>query len=61
MSFFERLILGLAGVEIIDSVDRLHDQRIREREQRRRDSLFWQESIRDKNPHRDYDYDQMDD
>ena len=61
MSFVENLILGLAGVEIIESVDRLHDQRSKEREQRRRDSLFWQESIRTKNPCHDYDKDPMDD
>jgi hypothetical protein len=30
-------------------------------EKRRYDSLYWQESIRDKNPRHDFDYDNMDD
>lgn len=30
-------------------------------EESRYDSLYWQESIRDKNPRHDFDYDKMDD
>ncbi len=30
-------------------------------EKRRFDSLYWQESIRDKNPRHDFDYDHKDD
>lgn len=40
MSFLENLILGIIGSELIDDVERLHDQRSLEREQHRHDSLF---------------------
>ena len=46
MSFLEKLLLGLAGAEVIDEVERRHDQRLREREQRRQDELFWQDAAR---------------
>ena len=46
MSFLEKLILGLAGSEIIDDLGRQHDRRVQEREQRRLDSLFWQDAAR---------------
>ncbi len=52
------LELGLMGSEI------LHNAIEREKrayEKRRYDSLYWQESIRDKNPRHDFDYDHMDD
>jgi hypothetical protein len=52
------LELGLMGSEI------LHHAIEREKqasEKRRYDSLYWQESIRDKNPRHDFDYDHMDD
>ena len=46
MSFLEKLILGLAGSEIIEDLERQHDRRVQEREQRRLDSLFWQDAAR---------------
>ena len=61
MSFLEKLILGLIGSELIEDAERFHNQRVQEREKRRYDSLYWQESIRDNNPRHDFDYDNMDD
>ena len=46
MSFLENLILGLIGSEIIDDAKTKHRQRIQDREQRRHDSLFWQDAAR---------------
>ena len=46
MSFLEKLLLGLAGAEVIDEVERRHDQRLQEREQRRQDELLWQDAAR---------------
>lgn len=52
------LMAGMMGAEM------LHRAAEREREaadKRRYDSLYWQESIRDKNPRHDFDYDHEDD
>ena len=46
MTFLEKLLLGLAGAEIVEGAERRHEDRVRERDQRRRDSLFWQEAAR---------------
>ena len=46
MSFLENLILGLIGSELIEDAERRHNQHIQEREQRRHDSLFWQDAAR---------------
>ena len=55
MSFLENLILGIIGSELIDDVERLHDQRTLEREQHRHDSLFWQDAARRGEPYDDID------
>ena len=55
MSFLENLILGLIGSELIDDVERHHDQRTLEREQQRHDSLFWQDAARHGDPYHDID------
>ena len=52
------LLGGILGSELL--VRELKRKR-QEAEKRRYDSLFWQESIRDKNPRHDFDYDHMDD
>ena len=52
------LMAGMMGAELIDREIRRGRQ---EAEKRRYDSLYWQESIRDKNPRHDFDYDKMDD
>ena len=52
------LMIGMLGAEVID---RELKSAKAESEQRRYDSLYWQESIRDKNPRHDFDYDKMDD
>ncbi len=52
------LMGGVLGSEIINRELKRSRQ---EAEKRRYDSLFWQESIRDKNPRHDFDYDRMDD
>ena len=44
MSFFQKLLLGIAGAEIINDLEDLHERRAREREQQRHDSLFWQDA-----------------
>ena len=46
MSFFSNLILGLAGADIIEETERRHQEHVREREQRRHDSIFWQDAAR---------------
>lgn len=46
MSFLEKLLLGFAGAELIDEAERRHKQNVQEREQHRRDSLFWQDAAR---------------
>ena len=46
MSYLEKLLLGVIGATFIDEIDNLHEQRIHEREQRRLDSLFWQDAAR---------------
>ena len=52
------LMAGMMGAELIDwEIKRGR----KEAEKRRYDSLYWQESIRDKNPRHDFDYDKMDD
>ena len=56
MSFLENLILGLVGAELLDDAERLHDQHVQMREQRRHDSLFWQDAARrDSNAYEDDD------
>ena len=52
------LMAGVIGSEIINRELKRSRQ---EAEKRRYDSLYWQESIRDKNPRHDFDYDNMDD
>ena len=52
------LMIGMMGSEIINR--RIKKER-EAAEKRRYDSLFWQESIRDKNPRHDFDYDHLDD
>lgn len=52
------LMASMMGAELIDR----EIKREREAaEKRRYDSLYWQESIRDKNPRHDFDYDNLDD
>ena len=46
MSFLEKILLGLIGAELIGNAESLHKQHRQEREQRRHDSLFWQEAER---------------
>lgn len=46
MSFLEKLLLGIAGAELMDEAERRHNQHVQEREQRRRDDLFWQDAAR---------------
>ena len=54
MSFFSNLILGLAGAELFDEAEHSHEDHVREREQRRRDSIFWQDAaLRDSNSYED--------
>ena len=55
MSFFENLLLGLIGSELIEDAERLHNQHLKEREQRRYDSLFWQDAAKRKDPFHDND------
>ena len=52
------LMIGILGAE---AIDRKVKSAMAESEKRRYDSLYWQESIRDKNPRHDFDYDHMDD
>lgn len=52
------LMAGILGSEIINRELKRSRQ---EAEKRRYDSLYWQESIRDKNPRHDFDYDHKDD
>ena len=52
------LMGGIVGSEIINRELKRSRQ---EAEKRRYDSLYWQESIRDKNPRHDFDYDHKDD
>ncbi len=44
MSFLEKLIHGLVGVELFDDAQRIHDQRAQMRDQQRHDSLFWKDA-----------------
>ena len=52
------LMAGIMGAELIN---REIEKEKEAAEKRRYDSLYWQESIRDKNPRHDFDYDHMDD
>ncbi len=52
---------NLAGMMGAKMLGRAAKRERQEAEQRRYDSLYWQESIRDKNPRHDFDYDNMDD
>ena len=46
MSFFGNLLFGIIGSSLLDEADRHRDQRILDREQERKDSLFWQDAAR---------------
>ena len=50
--------IGLMGSKILLNA---MDREKREAGKRQYDSLYWQESIRDKNPRHDFDYDHLDD
>ena len=52
------IMAGMMGAEMLDRAAKRERQ---EGEKRRYDSLYWQESIRDKNPRHDLDYDHEDD
>ena len=52
------LMAAIMGAEMLSRAAKRERQ---EAEKRRYDSLYWQESIRDKNPRHDFDYDKMDD
>ena len=52
------LIAGMMGAEMLH---RAAEKERQEAEKRRYESLYWQESIRDKNPRHDFDYDHKDD
>jgi hypothetical protein len=49
---------GMMGAEMLH---RAAERERQEAEKRRYESLYWQESIRDKNPRHDFDYDHKDD
>lgn len=53
-----KFMAGMMGAEMLGRAAKRERQ---EAEKRRYDSLYWQESIRDKNPRHDFDYDKMDD
>ena len=55
LGFFSKLMLGIAGAHAIDMAERLFKERKREREQQWRDSIFWQEAIRHRDPFNDDD------
>lgn len=52
------LMAGIMGAEMIH---RAAERERQEAEKQRYESLYWQESIRDKNPRHDFDYDHEDD
>ena len=52
------LMAGMMGAELIDRELKKEKEAA---EKRRYESLYWQESIRDKNPRHDFDYDHKDD
>lgn len=52
------LMAGIMGAEMIH---RAAERERKEADKRRYESLYWQESIRDKNPRHDFDYDHEDD
>ena len=52
------LMVGMMGAELINREIKKERE---EAEKQRYDSLYWQESIRDKNPRHDFDYDHQDD
>ena len=52
------LMAGMMGAELINREIKKERE---EAEKRRYESLYWQESIRDKNPRHDFDYDHKDD
>lgn len=58
LDLMSKIEVGILGSEVIHRVAEKEKQKT---EKRRYDSLYWQESIRDKNPRHDYDYDKMDD
>ena len=53
-----KLMAGMMGAEMLNRAAKRERQAA---EKRRYDSLYWQESIRDKNPRHDFDYDKLDD
>lgn len=55
LSFFSKLMLGIAGAHALDMAERHYKERKREREQQWHDSIFWQEAIRRRDPFNDDD------
>lgn len=53
-----KLMLGAMGAKVLDKQIEKHKKN---NEKQRYDSLFWQESTRDKNPNHGFDYDHEDD
>lgn len=53
-----KLMVGMMGAEMLNRAAKRVSQAA---EKRLYDSLYWQESISDKNPCHDFDYDKMDD
>lgn len=58
LDLMTKIEASILGSEVIHRVAEKEKQKA---EKRRYDSLYWQESIRDKNPRHDFDYDKMDD
>jgi len=50
LGFFSKLMMGLAGAHAIESAERALEADEQEREQRRHDSLFWQDAARRDDP-----------
>lgn len=54
--FFSKLMLGLFGAHAARKAEEHLEQQHQEREQRRHDSIFWQESAREKDDSDDEEY-----
>ena len=54
--FFSKLMIGLFAGHVAHKVNEHYDKERREREQRRHDSIFWQEAAREKDDSDDEDY-----
>lgn len=50
LGFFSKLLLGAAGFHALNAIERNHEARKRERDQRWHDTIFWQEAARRKDP-----------